>query len=320
MLHRRTFLQMGALSSAASLSLASGAQAQGGTSGAGAGTSSGTAFSPAEKSGLAVALGGGAAKAFAHIPVLEAFDELGIKPDELAGTSMGAILGSLYAGGMAAVEIRAYVIELFAKRRPLLRRLFLDSGRPISSLFNLTRPAIIDPLVLFEAVLPCSFPKSFSDLQIPLKIVATNFHGQSQVVLNEGPLLPAVAASSALPVLLTPVRINGSVLIDGGFVNPTPFDVLDPGFKTIGVDVTGTDFVDDGKLPSALETWIGSFSITLHSLVTEKLKRKSPDLLIEPPVGTFSTMDFFKIENILTSVDASKDRFKRQIAELMEDH
>lgn len=271
------------------------------------------------REGVALALGGGAAKAFAHIPVLEAFDDLGIRPAEMAGTSMGAILGSLYASGMSGREIRAYVVDLFIKRRPLLKKLFLDSGRPLSSLLNLTRPAIIDPIVLFEAVLPPDLPRRFADLQVPMKIVATDFHAQDAVVLEEGDLLPAIAASSALPVLLTPVRIGSRVLIDGGFTNPTPFDVLDASrFVSVGVDVTGIEVNDDGKLPGALETWIGSFSIVLHSLVTEKLKRKQPDLLIEPPVGTFKTMDFFRLEKLLAEVDRSKDRIKRDLEAVLE--
>lgn len=232
---------------------------------------------------------------------------------------MGAILGGLYASGMTGEEIRTFAIDLFAKKRPLLKKLFLDSGRPLSSLFNLTRPAIIEPMVLFEAVLPKTVARTFSELEIPLKIVATDFHNQDQVVLEDGLLMPAIAASSALPVLLTPVRVNNRVLIDGGFVNPTPFDILDAdAHHTVAVDVTINDIEDDGKLPSALETWMGSFTITLHSIVREKLKRKSPDALIRPPVGRYKSMDFFKIDAILDAGDAAREEFKRKVGALLE--
>ena len=272
-----------------------------------------------KKSGLALALGGGAAKGFAHIPMLEALDELGVRPAQISGTSMGALLGSFYANGMSGADIRAYAIDLFARRRPLLKKLFLDSGRPLSSLLNLTRPSLIDPMVLFDAVLPPELPESFSGLSVPMKIVATDFHSQGQVILEEGALMPAIAASCALPVLLTPIRHEGLVLIDGGFVNPTPFDILDKtSHHTVGIDVTINKRENTGKLPGGLETWIGSFNITLHSIVAEKLKHKSPDLLVTPPVGRYSTADFFKIEDILTTVDASKDGFKRSIEKLLE--
>lgn len=331
MLQRRDFLITTAAGcAAATLSTAtvaeertSGTAAQG-SAGSGSATTisgsrSGRSSGDGAREGIALALGGGAAKALAHIPLLEALDDLGVKPAQIAGTSMGAILGGLYASGMTGTEIRSFAIDLFAKKRPLLKKLFLDSGRPLSSLFNLTRPAIIEPMVLFEAVLPKTVAKTFSELEIPLKIVATDFHNQDQVVLEDGLLMPAIAASSALPVLLTPVRVNNRVLIDGGFVNPTPFDILDSdAHHTVAVDVTINDIEDDGKLPSALETWMGSFTITLHSIVREKLKRKSPDALIRPPVGRYKSMDFFKIDAILDAGDAAREEFKHKVGALLD--
>ncbi|WP_299470424.1 patatin-like phospholipase family protein [uncultured Roseibium sp.] len=271
------------------------------------------------KDGFALALGGGAAKAFAHIPILEALDELGIAPVEIAGTSMGSILGGLYASGMSGKDIRSFAVELFTRKTQLFQKLFLKDGKTWSSLLNIVRPAIIDPIVLFETVLPPDLSESFHDLRIPLKVVATDFYSQSQVVLEEGPLLPAIAASSALPMLLTPVEINGRVLIDGGFVNPTPFDIfVDPRVRTVGIDVTGSDYSHKSGLPSGMDTWVGSFSITLHSLVAAKLECSRPDLLIEPPIGKFKAMDFFKIEDILNAADQAKDVFKAEMATLLE--
>ncbi|WP_298963042.1 patatin-like phospholipase family protein [uncultured Roseibium sp.] len=268
---------------------------------------------------FALALGGGAAKAFAHIPILEAMDELGVQPVEIAGTSMGAILGGFYASGMSGKEVREITVDLFTRKAQLFQKLFLKDGRTWSSLFNVVRPAIIDPIVLFETVFPAGLASDFENLQIPLKIIATDFYTQSQVVLSEGALLPAIAASSALPMLLTPVEIDGRVLIDGGFVNPTPFDVLEAdGFLTVAIDVTGSEFGQGKGLPSGIETWIGSFSITLHSLVAAKLACSKPDLLIEPPIGRFKTMDFFKIEDLLQAAEPAKDDFKRGLSALLD--
>ncbi|WP_269582105.1 patatin-like phospholipase family protein [Roseibium sp. Sym1] len=268
---------------------------------------------------FALALGGGAAKGFAHIPVLEAMDDLGIRPAEIVGTSMGAILGSFYASGMSGREIREFTVDLFTRKTQLYQKLFLTDGRTWSSLFNVSRPAVIDPLVLFETVFPAGLADNFVDLRIPVKIIATDFYTQSQVVLDDGPLLPAIAASSALPMLLTPVEIGGQVLIDGGFVNPTPFDVLQQdGYLSIAIDVTGSSFIKGGGLPSGMETWIGSFSITLHSLVAAKLACTRPDLLIEPPVGRFKSMDFFKVEDILTAAEPARESFKRGLATLLD--
>ncbi|GAA0781338.1 patatin-like phospholipase family protein [Roseibium denhamense] len=270
------------------------------------------------KTGFSLALGGGAAKAFAHIPILEAIDELGVTPAEISGTSMGAILGGLYASGMSGKEIRTFTVDLFTQKTQLFQKLFLKDGRTWGSLLNVMRPAIIDPVVLFETILPQSLAPDFKTLRIPLKIVATDFYTQDLIVLTDGQLLPAIAASSALPMLLTPVKIEGKVLIDGGFVDPTPFAILDAGqHHTVAVDVTGSDFLDDGKLPSGMETWIGSFSITLHSLVQAKLACSRPDILVEPPIGRFTAMDFFKVRDILAAADRSKDPFKRDLERLL---
>lgn len=272
-----------------------------------------------QKTEFVLALGGGAAKAFAHIPVLEGLDDLGVKPTAIAGTSMGAILGGFYASGMPASEIREFTLDLFTRKAQLFQKLFLSDGRTWSSLFNMVRPAVIDPVVLFETVFPPGLAANFSDLQIPLKIVATDFHAQSEVVISEGPLLPAIAASSALPVLLTPVAIDGRILIDGGFVNPTPFDIFDTtGAPILAVDVTSSDFSGIDGLPRGLETWIGSVSITFHSLVAAKLACRQPDILLEPPIGRFKTMDFFKVRDILTAAEPARDMVKRRLGELLD--
>lgn len=275
---------------------------------------------PAGRDGFALALGGGAAKAYAHIPYLESLDDLGIRPKQIAGTSMGSIIGSLYASGMSGTEIRAYAVDMLTNRQSLLKRLLIDTGDTWGSLLNLIRPAVIEPEVLFAALLPADLPTAIEALEIPMAIVATDFYAQSEYVMRDGPLQSAIAASSALPVLLTPVSRDGRVLIDGGFVNPTPFDLLDTQrYFTIGIDVTGSTIENDGTIPGSLETWAGSLAITQHSIVVEKLKNTPPDLFVSPGVGRYNPLDFFNIEEILSTVDGEQDAFKRQIEKLIEE-
>ncbi|MET3599321.1 patatin-like phospholipase family protein [Martelella mangrovi] len=281
------------------------------------------ADTPAEtlqnRDGLALALGGGAAKAFAHIPYLESLDELGVRPREVAGTSMGSILGALYCDGMSGREIREFIVDLFTRKQSLLKRLLIDTGDTWSSLINIFRPAVVEPEVLFAALFPEGMAQDFSGLEIPLTIVATDFYRQNEYVMREGPLLSAISASSCLPVLLTPVRRDGRVLIDGGFVNPTPFDLLDKArYFTVAIDVTGTDAEDTGEIPGSFETWAGSFSITQSSIVAEKVKCARPDLFIAPDVGRFNTMDFFAVEDILAAASADQDSFKRRIENIIQ--
>lgn len=271
---------------------------------------------PFKDGSFALALGGGAAKGLAHIPVLEALDDLGIKPRKIAGTSMGAIIGACYAGGMSGRDLRAFAIELFEERLELIRRV-LTEAESWASIFSISSPAIISPETLFSAVLPDTLPETFEELETALCVVATDFHAQSQVVIDKGPLMPAVAASSALPVLLTPVEIDGRVLIDGGFVNPTAFDIVRGAAQfTIAVDVTGKQMQPDTAVPGSLDTWIGASQIVLHSLVEEKLKHETPDLLLRPEVSAFHSMDFYKIEEILAASEPIKDDVKRGIERL----
>lgn len=152
-----------------------------------------------------------------------------------------------------------------------------------------------------------------------MRIVTTDFHSQEQFVIDAGPLHMAIGASAALPVFLSPVQWGDRVLIDGGFVNPTPFDILaDQRGYIVAVDVTGAGNREPGTMPGALETWIGSSQIALHSLVNERLKRIEPDLLIRPDVGAFSSMEFHRIDAILSEVETKKEQVKRELGDLLE--
>jgi NTE family protein len=163
-------------------------------------------------------------------------------------------------------------------------------------------------------------PLLIEQLKIPFLAVATDFYTEEQVVFDAGPLLPAVAASAALPALLKPVQIGERVLIDGGFVNPTPFDLIKGRCDVVvAVDVTGDIIKRPGRtMPTSLETWIGAAQITLHSIVREKLKFQAPDVLIRPDVGGFGGLDFTKIEDILKASQPAKEATKRQLAAIFE--
>lgn len=270
-------------------------------------------------SGCAIALGGGAARGLAHIPVLEALDDLGVQPSMIAGTSMGAIIGSMYASGMSGLEIRAFAIDLLSSRLNTLRRLFPGNPGNWTSVFAMGNSAALDPEVLMSAILPDAVPEEFTGLRTPMRIVTADFYREEEFVIEDGPLKKAIGASAALPVLLSPVRWRDRVLIDGGFVNPTPFDVLadQPGL-VIAVDVTGNGFRLTGPIPGAMDTWIGSSQIALHSLVNERLKRIEPDLLIRPDVGGFASMDFHRIDEILLAAQIAKEDAKRKLGDLLD--
>ena len=151
---------------------------------------------------IGLALGGGGARGLAHIPVLEVFDELGLKPRVISGTSIGAIFGAAYAAGLTAEEISARSNEMLSHPADIARSLFSSTTGSWMDLWTF-RPftaALMNPQALVEIIFPEAARKVFSDLAIPLRITATNYRDQSPVVLKTGSLAPAVAASMALPL------------------------------------------------------------------------------------------------------------------------
>jgi NTE family protein len=261
---------------------------------------------------FAIALGGGGARGLAHVPILEALDELGIKPVLIAGTSIGALIGAAYASGMSGADIRVYCEELLQKRVQVVRRVISRWNRVFVDLRNPSSPSVFAGERVVQALMPEKLPKSFSELKIPLLSVTTDFYTQCQHVVEHGRLLPAIVASSALPGVLRPIELDGRVLIDGGFVNPVPFDLLKGRADIVAaIDVCAGPQQGRGQLPSLIDAIIGSNQITMRSVMREKLKSSAPDILIRPDIDQFRVLDFFKVGEILTAAESAKDEFKR---------
>ena len=151
---------------------------------------------PVVRPSIALALGGGGARGLAHILMLEVFDELGLKPKIIAGTSIGAIFGAAYASGLSAKLIRAHAEEILGSKRYGLARLLISArSEPILKILNIlpVRASLLAPELLLDLVLPSKLARDFAQLQIPLKIVATDFYAQEQVVIDSGPLRSAIA-------------------------------------------------------------------------------------------------------------------------------
>jgi NTE family protein len=269
---------------------------------------------------VGLALGGGGARGFAHIAVLEAFDELGLRPAVIAGASIGAVMGAGYAAGMTGAEMAAYATAVFRNRSDVLARFWQLRPRRMRDLFADSALTIgqFDAVRVLEKFLPEAMPYDFRDLDIPLRLVATDFYGWHEVVLERGPLIPAIAASAALPMLFRPVEIDGRLMIDGGVSNPVPFDHAAEGCDiVVAVDVSGGPTRSRRRSPSATETLFGSMQLFMRSLVDEKLKRVRPDILLRPPQNAFRVLDFMKASLVLKSAEPMKEEVKRGLDALL---
>jgi NTE family protein len=268
---------------------------------------------------LALALGGGGARGLAHVAVIEALDEIGIRPVAIAGTSVGAAIAALYASGMTGKTMRRMILKLAHDQAQTLGRVWAARASGLSALFSVPfgNPILLDAEKLCAAFLPPEVPEAFSELKIPLIVLATNFHERCAVPFTSGALKPAIAASMAVPGLLRPVALNGRILIDGAAVDPLPFQYLEGKADVIlAVDVSGVGKGQEGEMPDPWECLVATLQIMGRTILEEKLRHRAPDILIRPNIGTFRMLDFFRASAIFRAADPIKDEVKRKLAVL----
>ncbi len=276
---------------------------------------------PARAPTIGLALGGGGARGLAHIAMLEAFDELGVKPSVIAGTSIGALFGAAYASGISGRDLREHTRYILSQRLGLIRDLFVRRTQPFSQFLSLfgARNAILDPLAVLELILPRDMKDTFAECEIPLKIVASDFYDQEQKVFAEGLLRTAVAASMALPVIFQPVVQEGRALIDGGLTNPLPFDLLLPETDiVVAIDVSGAPVPDPRRVaPTAFSALFSSAFLFERTIIKEKLKTRQPDILIYSGTSQYQVLDFLKCDDILAAATPAKERLKQQLSRVL---
>jgi NTE family protein len=275
------------------------------------------------QTGVALALGGGGARGIAHIIVLEVLDELGVKPIALSGSSMGAIIATLYASGLTGRDIRAFILEIAHNRTSVLRRLLEARVGRFLDIFAkgfMANPMLIDGEKFLDVFLPAQVPHNFSALNIPVNILSTDFYGQKSKNFTSGALRPALAASMAIPGLLRPVLLEGRVYIDGGALNPVPVSAVSGNNRIIiAVNVNDNPKAEEGSLtiPDPLEVLYGSVSLMMNALTRYELAQTPPDILINPLVGHFNALDFFKANEILEVASLEREQLKRKLARLL---
>ena len=251
---------------------------------------------------VALALGGGAARALAHVGVIEALEAAGIAPTFVAGSSMGGLVGALWAAGLSGRAIREVA------RGFRFPSWFIPGG-----------------MMSWDRVFPTAVPvlagRSFTDLPRGLSVVAADVESGRRVVLRDGAVLPAVRATCAVPGVLPPVRIGGRWLVDGGLVSVVPVDVAALGVPDVLIAVHVRAGVER-KLPSlrhaagwaagrlfpnpatawlAFDLLVRAAEIVLDRQVALASAMIAPDVLVEVDVGTIGLRDFERLEDAATA-------------------
>jgi NTE family protein len=248
--------------------------------------------------------------------MLEVFDELGLKPAVIAGSSFGALVGAAYASGIPARDIGDHARHILANRVQAAKYLFGVKGARLRHL--LQRRSFTSLLINGEQLTSFIFPdgvaKHVEDTEIPLKIVATDFAERREHVIASGPMCRAVAASIAIPGLITAPIINGRLYVDGGITNPVPFDHVRPESDlVVAIDVTGRLREPRRGHHSNMELAIGSMLIMFHQIAVLRRQQNPPDIYINPPIEGFMANDFFRISEMIEAASRAKDELKRAL-------
>jgi NTE family protein len=260
---------------------------------------------------IGVALGAGGAKGLSHIAFLQALDELGVRPAVIAGSSIGAVIGGLYAAGVSGARLEQLVKEIGFRD---LYKIVLD--------FSILSQSAIFTGKGVEDFLSREIPAlTFEEVQIPFKVVATNFWERRPVVFESGNLITAIRASMAMPAVFEPVRLNDMVLVDGGAVNPLPYDLIRQECDlTIAIDVSGEKtYAPDDPVPNMVESLLSTFQIMQAAIVAAKKKLSPPDIYVKPALTNIRVLDFYRYKEILAGVKNEVQQFKDALQNRLSD-
>jgi NTE family protein len=291
---------------------------------------------PTSKPKIGLVLSGGGAKGLAHIGTLKIIDSLGIKVDYLAGTSMGAIVGSLYASGYTGKQIDS-IFNIIDFDKIISDDIPRNSKSYYERRSN-ERYAVTLPFKDFKVLLPSSLSKGqniydllsrllshvkdtddFSKLPIPFLCIATDITTGEEVVLDRGYLPKAVNASGALPSLFAPVEIEGQLLIDGGVTDNYPIDKL----KERGMDIIiGVDVQDDLKSLQELRSALDILSQINNFRTINDMKAKAPqtDIYITPDIAAYTVVSFDQGREIIQKGEEEAREHADQLKNLVFDN
>ena len=269
---------------------------------------------------IGLVLSGGGARGAAHIGVLKALEELRIPIDAISGTSMGAVVGGLYAAGVPAADIEKLMTsidwqEAFRdkpSREDLsFRRKQDDTDFPVRLPLGVKGGKVLLPKGLIQgqklqqmlrsATLPVAHIDAFNDLPIPFRALATDLETGEAVILEAGDLTAALRASMSIPGVFAPVEIDGRLLVDGGIANNLPIEEV----RALGAEVI---IVSDVSFPLQLRDQLNSPLEISNQMLAIMVRRETTrqrallggrDVVIEPPLGGASSFDFSNVRSAI---------------------
>ncbi|MFW5655554.1 MAG: patatin-like phospholipase family protein [Roseicyclus sp.] len=261
-----------------------------------------------------LALSGGGASGLGHIPVIDELDRAGARPEAIAGTSIGALIGACMAGGMTAGRIETHVTGLTSDFAGMGRRLLR-----MAAWSELGLGLFLDPERIVRIALPEGLPDRIEDMPIPLTVIATDFYRQREVRFTKGPLAPALAASIAIPGLFSPVVVAGRVYVDGGVSNNLPIEALPEGLPVIAVDaVTKPPDETATEVPGPLMASLGAMRILMRALLERQLRDRAPFALLRPASCRFGPLDFLRTDEILKAAEPVREETRQALRRLAE--
>ena len=261
-----------------------------------------------DKPKIGLVLSGGGAKGLAHIGILKSLEEAGITPDIITGTSMGSIMGGLYAVGYSADEIKHIVLsadwDLLLSNKVLLNEVAYEEkdyyNRYINELtisgFSLELPkGLIEGQKLTNLLSNLTRPvhdiNDFTQLPIPYACIGADIETGLKVVLNKGSLARSIRASMAIPTVFTPVEIDGKLLVDGGLVHNFPVEEnLEMGADFIIAVFVGNQLFKKEEIKSPLD--VLKQSAFIHSSFEDDIQKKLVNIYIEPDFGTYGATSY----------------------------
>jgi NTE family protein len=257
---------------------------------------------------IGLALGGGGARGLCHIEFIKALDQMGLKPSVISGTSIGAIIGGFYASGISGEEMEGLLekVGVIEISKMVDFSIFGHTG--------LVKGKGVEDFL--DKYLPI---RTFDKLPIPLKVVATDYWKRKEVIIDSGELIPAIRASISVPAVFVPAVLNGTVMIDGGVVNPVPYDIIRNECDIlIAIDVSGTVVPHKKNAkPSMFESIMNSYQILEDAVLESKMKLIKPDIYIRPELKNVQILEFFKDREIRKSVRSDVIKFEKDLGKLI---